>query len=200
MRVVSTACDSAWITSAVSKWRPYSFIFNRWNRKVGWVWDDSHVDLVKKKSLVEKELWDGALSWCDSQFFWRQSSERSVRTFSRSHPKTSQECWLFGLAGRILCEYLMAKKMMSMLLTLLFTCLALFGLGQFGLSSPNACLINVRDSVALFRRFAKKFDAHWLLGPLRNRNRPDTRLKIKGRKSPHPTSCVKFCTLTPKIC
>jgi ABC-type dipeptide/oligopeptide/nickel transport system permease subunit len=56
----------------------------------------------------------------------------------------------------------MSKKNMIMLLTLLFTCLAFFGLGEFGLShwelmlsSLNAFLINSRVSVALFPRFAQ---------------------------------------------
>jgi hypothetical protein len=39
-----------------------------------------------------------------------------------------------------------------------------------------------------------------LSDPSRNRIRPDTRLQIKGRnKSAWPPSCVKFCSLTPKI-
>jgi hypothetical protein len=57
VRVFSTACDSASITSVVSKWRPISFIFNRYQfylqsgkqksqgeqeMPVGWVEDDSH--------------------------------------------------------------------------------------------------------------------------------------------------------------
>jgi hypothetical protein len=33
VRVFSTACDSVSITSVVSKWRPFSFIFNRRNRE-----------------------------------------------------------------------------------------------------------------------------------------------------------------------
>jgi hypothetical protein len=43
VREISTACDSASITSVVSKWQPFSFIFNREDRKGGWVGDDSHV-------------------------------------------------------------------------------------------------------------------------------------------------------------
>jgi hypothetical protein len=52
---------------------------------------------------------------------------------------------------------LMSKKMKSMLLTLLFTCFAFFGLSDVGLvhSSPNACLIIGRVSVALLLRFAE---------------------------------------------
>jgi hypothetical protein len=33
VRVFSTACDSASIISVVSKWRPFSFVFNRGNRE-----------------------------------------------------------------------------------------------------------------------------------------------------------------------
>jgi hypothetical protein len=43
-----------------------------------------------KNSLMKKNVWNGTLSWCYSQFFCRQSSERSLRTFSRSLHKTSQ--------------------------------------------------------------------------------------------------------------
>jgi hypothetical protein len=38
--MVSTASDSASITSTGSKWWPFSFILNRANRKEGWVGDD----------------------------------------------------------------------------------------------------------------------------------------------------------------
>jgi hypothetical protein len=44
----STACDSASVTSVVSKWRPFSFVFGRGNRKVVWVADDSHGVLGQK--------------------------------------------------------------------------------------------------------------------------------------------------------
>jgi hypothetical protein len=39
---------------------------------------------------VRTEVWDGALSWRSSQVCSRQSSERSLHTFSRSRRKTSQ--------------------------------------------------------------------------------------------------------------
>jgi hypothetical protein len=38
----------------VSKWRPFSFIFNQGNRKVGWLGNDSHVVFGKKKNPGEK--------------------------------------------------------------------------------------------------------------------------------------------------
>jgi hypothetical protein len=68
--------------------------------------------------------------------------------------------WLFGLPRRILCEQfpLISWKMMSMLFTLLFTCLAFFRFRVFWtlwvwlmLFFPNACLIIARVSVALCR-------------------------------------------------
>jgi hypothetical protein len=48
VRVFSTACISASVTSVVSKWRPFSFVFNQGNRKVGRVVDDSDVGFGKK--------------------------------------------------------------------------------------------------------------------------------------------------------
>jgi hypothetical protein len=40
-------------------------------REAGWVEDDSHVVFDKRKFLVKKEVWDGALSWCNNKFFCR---------------------------------------------------------------------------------------------------------------------------------
>jgi hypothetical protein len=48
VRVFSTACDSATITSFVSKWWFFSFIFNQGNRKVGLVGKTVMLFLVKK--------------------------------------------------------------------------------------------------------------------------------------------------------
>jgi hypothetical protein len=54
VRVFITACDSASIISTVSKWRPFSFIFNRRNRiKVRLVGDDSHVVFFLSKRECE---------------------------------------------------------------------------------------------------------------------------------------------------
>jgi hypothetical protein len=56
---VSTAYDPACITSVVSKWRLFSFIFNRRNRKVRSVGDNSH-DVFGKKFPSEK----ASVRWC----------------------------------------------------------------------------------------------------------------------------------------
>jgi hypothetical protein len=83
---------------------------------------------------------------------------------------------------------LMRKKMMSMLLTLLFICLAYFGLPwtEHAIQTPvyGSCflpqhfLIFARVSVALF----PKFDAVPWSYPLQNCIRPVTRHEIEGRK------------------
>jgi hypothetical protein len=52
-------------------------------RRVGWEGKTVMLVLVKY-FLVKKEVWDCELSWCNTQFFPRQSSERSFRTFSLS--------------------------------------------------------------------------------------------------------------------
>jgi hypothetical protein len=53
--VFSTACDSASITSLVSKWRHFSFIFNWETEKSAVFGDESHV-VFRKNSLVEDEM------------------------------------------------------------------------------------------------------------------------------------------------
>jgi hypothetical protein len=54
--------------------------------------------LSVKNVLVKKEMWGGALSWCNSLFFCRQSSGRSLCIFSCSRGKTSQ--WYVDLTDR----------------------------------------------------------------------------------------------------
>jgi hypothetical protein len=67
--------------------------------------------------------------------------------------------------------------------------------------TAHACLIIARVSAALFTEISTKFEAVPFSDPSRNRIRPDTRLHMQDRKeSARPTSCIKFCTRTPKIC
>jgi hypothetical protein len=82
------------------------YLQSRKERKVGWVGDDSHVVFGKKNSLVNKEVWDGALLWCNSQFF---VTKILVEVFAIFHTVTvkhhsSMWNWLFGLPGQIHCE------------------------------------------------------------------------------------------------
>jgi hypothetical protein len=79
----------------------------------------------------KKEVWNGASSWCNSQFLCHQSSGWSLRTFSRSRRKSHSYMWL--------------KKAM----TLLFTCLAFLGSDEFG----HAIQTPVYGSCILSRRF-----------------------------------------------
>jgi hypothetical protein len=52
--VFSAACDSSSITSIALKWQPFGFIYNRENRKVGWVGDINHVVFGKKNSWLRR--------------------------------------------------------------------------------------------------------------------------------------------------
>jgi hypothetical protein len=97
----------------------------------------------------------------------------------------------------------MSKKMMSMLLTLLFT-----GLGEFGTVPLGGLLLCVRVIItnpALITSDNPGQEgcivAIPLLDPSRNHS-PDTRLKIKKgyTKSACLPNCMQFCTLTPEIC
>jgi hypothetical protein len=94
--------------------------------------------------------WDGELSWCNSQFFCRQSSERSLRTFSRSRRKTSQsytELNVWHATLNFLWTIpLVSNTMMNMLLTLPFPCLAILSLGEFGLSVYDSWFLTGRLS------------------------------------------------------
>jgi hypothetical protein len=85
---VKVFIDSASITSIVSKWRPFSFIFN-WETEKSMKGGECQPCCFWSKFLVRKEVWDGALSWCNSQFSCSQSSGRSLHRFSHSRRKMS---------------------------------------------------------------------------------------------------------------
>jgi hypothetical protein len=182
VRVFSTACDSASTISIVSKWRPFSFISNRENRKIGCVGDSSHVVLGKKNSLVKEEVWDGALSWYNSQFFHRQSSGRNLSTFPRNRRKTSQyyeelTVWPAG-TNSLRCQ----RK-------------------WWACSLPRTLSNHCQGYRRTFSQMCTKYDDFPLSYSSRNRIRLDTWLQIKGRKrSALPPSSVKCCTPSPKIC
>jgi hypothetical protein len=84
---------------------------------------------------------------------------------------------------------LKAKKVIRMLLTLLFTCLAFFSVYKFGLFnstvhvrimlSLNTCLITARVCRTL-SEICTTSDAHLLMNPLEYCIRPGTQLQIKG--------------------
>jgi hypothetical protein len=144
----------------MSKWLPFSFIYNRGNSNVERVGDKSR---SCPKIPGEKEMWVGAL-WCNSQLFCLQSSARSLRTFSRSRRvqlHSSMRDWLFGLPGWIISEqspwcqrkrwaysWLCSSPVSS------FRWLWTFRV-RLMLSSSNDCLNNAKVFVSLFRDLHK---------------------------------------------
>jgi hypothetical protein len=101
----------------------------------------------------------------------------------------------------------MSKKIMSILLTFLFTCLTLSVSVSLDLTCKTRTFFSDRlsnhfqDLRRTFSEIFKKFDSVPLSVPSQNRIRPNTRLQIKRRKeSARPNSRVEFCTLAPKIC
>jgi hypothetical protein len=115
----------------------------------------------------------------------------------------SKQNWLFGLPERIFLWTItsMSKKIMSMLLTLLFTCLAF----SVSASLDFLCtaqvffperLSNARVSVALFRDLHNMWCCSFV-GSVAKES--DTRLQINGRKkSASPLSCKKFLNRLPR--
>jgi hypothetical protein len=98
------------------------------------VGNDSHNVFGKKNSLAKRKCETVHCRYVTVSSC-RQSSGRIIRTFSQIRHKPSQWCAaLTGLSGRIFYEqsiHLMSNKMVIMLLTLLFTCLAVFDLGEY---------------------------------------------------------------------
>jgi hypothetical protein len=98
VRMSSTLCDSAWIFSMVPNRRPFSFNFISGNRKKSQDvkskeyggWGMTAILYFARKCWVKTEVWDVTLSWWSSRICSRQSSGRSLRTFSSSRRKTSQ--------------------------------------------------------------------------------------------------------------
>jgi hypothetical protein len=144
-------------------------------------------------SLVKREVWGGALSWCNSQFFCRRSPGRSLRTSSCSRRKTSQKhaeltAWP-ARTNYLWAIPLMSKKIMSMLFTSLFTYLDFFSLGEFVRTVYGSCYL-CQGLRHIFSEICTKFEAVPLSDPSRNRMRPDTRFQIKGRKYQHLDSAA----------
>jgi hypothetical protein len=104
----------------------------------------------------------------------------------------------------------MSKKMMSILLSLLFTCLASSVSVSLDMPFKYPCIAHAffperlsNHAQGLRRILSKictKIGAHSLSDPSRYRIRPDPRLQIKGcKKSARPPNCVTFYTLTQDL-
>jgi hypothetical protein len=131
--------------------------------------------------LLKKEVWDGALSWCNSQFFCLQK---------------------FGAKSSHICT----QSLQNVTVVCRTDCLACQD--EFFVNNPldvkgplSVHLSNHWQSLhSTIYGICIEFDAHLRSNPLRNRIRPSTRLQIKGRKkSERLPRWVKWCTLTPKI-
>jgi hypothetical protein len=85
------------------KMAAFQFSLNRGTRKIGWVGGRQSCCFRQKNSLLKKEVWDGVLSWCNSQLFCRQSLRPHLHTVAKRR-RSSMPNWLFCLPGRILCE------------------------------------------------------------------------------------------------
>jgi hypothetical protein len=112
--------------------------------KVGWV-GMTVMFLLFKNSLIKMEVWDSALLWWTSESFCCQSSEWGLRKVSHIRRKMSQLYEEFAvLPARMNSLWtipLMSKKIMSMLLTLLFACVAFFIVIEFWFSMyGSSCL------------------------------------------------------------
>jgi hypothetical protein len=95
VKVLSTTCNSASITSSVSKWQSFSFIFNQGNR-VSWVREDSHVVFGKKKKSETVHCCDATAS-----SFVDKVQAIVLAHFHAEATKchSSMQNWLFGLPG-----------------------------------------------------------------------------------------------------
>jgi hypothetical protein len=139
-----------------------------------------------KNSLVKKEVLDGALSWRNSQFFYRQSSSRSLRKFHAVavNRHSSMRNWLFGLPVRILCEQFpwcqwkwwacswlsfSSVSSFSVTVSLDFPCMA-------HAFFPKCLSNHFQGLRSTSSEICTKFDAVPMSDPLRNRIRLDTEL------------------------
>jgi hypothetical protein len=130
-------------------------------------WGTKVVLFMVKNSLVKNKVRDGALSWCNAtaSSFGVKVRDEVFTHFQAVAVKRTEVCEIGCLAcqdGFFVNNPLDVKENMSMLLTFLFTsltfsrsrCVLIFRV-RLMLSSPNACLIVARISIALFLRFAQ---------------------------------------------
>jgi hypothetical protein len=77
-----------------------------WKQKKYGGWWTTVILFLVKSSLVKYEMWDGALSWCNSQFFFAEAYSKILAHFHTVAVKhhSSMWNWLFGLPGLIICE------------------------------------------------------------------------------------------------
>jgi hypothetical protein len=118
---------------------------------------------------------------------------------------SSMRNWLFGLPGRILSEQSVKENDEHALDFALHLprhfrsrWVCTFRV-RLLLSSPNACLIIARVSVALFPRFAQNL-TYTRRSCVRSIAKSHQARYTTPNKTTRLSSSVKFCTLTPKMC
>jgi hypothetical protein len=174
-------------------------------RRAGWVGTTVMLFWVKN-SPMRKQMWDGALSSCNNQFFCRQSSGRSLRTFPRSHSSTWN--WLFDLPGWVLCQQFPWCQRKWWACSWLFS--SPVSPYSVSVSTDFPCTVHAffperlsnhcQDLCLTFGEICITFYAVPLSDRLRNRIRPDTRLQIKGSKNQHVHSAAwSFVHWLPKL-
>jgi hypothetical protein len=103
--VFSTACDSASITSTVSKWQPFNFIVNRGSREKQGGWSDSHV-LFGKEFPGEKGSVRRCIVMMQQPVVFGAKFRGEVLAYFHAvavKGPSSMLNWLFCLTGRIFC-------------------------------------------------------------------------------------------------
>jgi hypothetical protein len=128
--VFSTTCNPASITAITSKWQPFSLIFSQGNRKVGWVVDDSHVVFGQKFSGEKGSVRQCVVVMQQPVFLSPMFRVKSSHILMQS-PLNVTEVWridCFACQNEFFVNNPLDVKKMSMLLTLLLTCLTSFGL------------------------------------------------------------------------
>jgi hypothetical protein len=214
VRMFSTARDSASIISVVSKWQPFSFIFNRGNRENHGGWGTTVIVVSSKKFPGEK----GSVRWyvlVMQQFFVTKVRGEVFAHFHAVARKghSSFRNWLFGLQGPALCEqYPWFKRKWLACSWLCSLPVSPFSVSvTFDAPFKYPCTAYAffperlsNHCQGLRRNLSKictKFDADSQSDPSRNRLRPDTPLQTKGRKYRHVLPAARNCVhWLPKIC
>jgi hypothetical protein len=176
---------------------------NRGNRKIGWEVDDSYV-VFAKKLTGEKE--------CET-VRCRDATASSLVAKVRGEVFAHFHAVAVSGIDRLACQdeffansFLDVKKIMSMLLTFLFTSLAFSVSASLDFPCtahtffPKHLSNHFQGLLRSVSEICIKLDAAPLSGPSRNRIRPDTSHLIEGReKSARPPSYVDYSTLTFNI-
>jgi hypothetical protein len=114
--------------------------------------------------------------------------------------------WVFGLPGRIICEQSPFEVKENYEHALEFTlrlsrpCWIRTLRITLMFSSPNARIIIAIVSIAIFPWFAQKKLCRFFVRSIVKSHHTRYQMKELKKKSTPPSTCVKFCTVSPMIC